>query len=475
MEKNLIQMNPSKAHGPQLPPDQAEGPISDREYANQLTSIRLSRGKNNKMGLKCAYRVFVSKMFDGELGNAYIPQKIVRDKLAIFVDQLGQKSVYKVAKNGVVTKKSTAEIISCITWSADRLRKTAPNDEFGHYQLNDFNFGTDDYKKIAQEFIDSAPYIKLSEVASVRQKSDQGFYCFHRVDWDESPGPCPEWESIISRIPDKHQVMQLETWLGALFDPESRIQQALWWHGPGRDGKGSVVRMLTKYFGVSAGVVSSSRGKLGRQAGVTFMNSRFVAMPECNDPKILEDELVKSITGGDPIEVRKLYQEATTEELNTALMICSNKRPEIEWDESLARRLVYVEFEPKQREDQDVHFETRLRKELPALVSRWKQAWTDNQIMGCVPINKAVISTLAAYETDYEYDLIVNKFVVDVTEKMACAEFYLRYEFFSAEKVDGRYRKKLKQILINRFGVLEKVVKSKGLCVRHFVGINARL
>lgn len=440
-----------------------------------MTSIRLSRGKNNKMGSKSAYRVFVSKMFDRELGNSYIPQKIVRDKLAIFVDQLGQKSVYKVAKNGVVTKKSTSEIISCITWSADRLRRTAPNDEFGHYQLLDFNFGTDDYKKIAQEFIDSAPYIKLSEVAPVRQKSDPGFYCFHRVDWDESPGPCPEWESVISRIPDKHQVMQLETWLGALFDPESKIQQVLWWHGPGRDGKGSVVRMLKSYFGISAGVVSSSRGKLGRQAGVTFMNSRFVAMPECNDPNIMEDPLIKSITGGDPIEVRKLYQEATTEDLNTALMICSNQRPEIAWDESLARRLVYVEFEPVQREEQDVHFETRLRKELPALVSRWKQSWADNQILGCVPINKSVVCSLAEHETEFEYDLIVEKFVVGIAQKISCSEFYRLYDYWSTEKVDRTMKKKLKSILLKRFDVVWKDAWLNGKTHKCFIGIGTGL
>jgi hypothetical protein len=445
----------------------------DDELSNEVSAIRLSRGKTRKMSVKCAYRVFVSKMLGGKLGNAYIPQPIVRDNLAVFVDQLGQKSVYKVSKNGVVGRKSKDFLISCLSYSAERLRKNAPKDELGVFQLRDFNFGTDDFKKIAQEFLDSAPYMKTSEIVAVRQKSDPGFYCYKRVDWDESPGACPLWEEVISRIPDKRQVMQLETWLGALFEPGTKIQQMLWWHGPGRDGKGSTAEMLHSYFGPSGGSVAASNHKLGREAGLTFSTCRFVTISECQNVDVVNDPLVKGITGGDGIQVRRLYQEGTREKPDTALLVMSNQRPEISWDPSLERRLIYVEFEPEMREVQDVTFASRLKNELPHLIYRWRQAWRDNQIMGCVPTHSAAIRSLSEQTTDYEYDLIVNKFEIGITQKMPCAEFYHHYERYAAENVDNKTRKILRAVLIKRLGITAAQASVDGKSQKCFIGISA--
>jgi len=132
-------------------------------------------------------------------------------------------------------------------------------------------------------------------------------------------------------------------------------------HGPAASGKSTFVEALKTAFGDYASTADfdvflkrrdsgGPRNDIARLAG-----SRFVASIEVEEGKALAEGLIKSLTGGDVVAARFLYQEAFEFMPSFKLWLVANHAPKVAAnDAAMWRRILRVPFEqvvPEERRD----------------------------------------------------------------------------------------------------------------------------
>ena len=148
----------------------------------------------------------------------------------------------------------------------------------------------------------------------------------------------------------------------------SYMQQYVWLHGKGNEGKGSLNRFLQRVFG------PAYCSKQPNESGDKFwthelLGKRLVVFPDCNDQKFVTSGLFKSMTGGDPVAVEAKGEMSYTTRLNAKYLVLSNEKPQISSEKADKRRIIYCEIAP--REDLiDLNFEARLWDEGGAFLGK---------------------------------------------------------------------------------------------------------
>lgn len=442
---------------------------SPPDLATLVALINGGRGDSGKLRRKDAHHVFAAKMSGLDLGNLFIPDTLDFHKFLVLSDNLEQKIICDIHPGDVLKPVSIQSLRTTVHYAMMSLMKTKnASAQF------DFHFSGPEYKKIADEIVDIFPYLSEKIVAPFRFKSDPG-YCWQRIPFDPEPGPTTVWDQMKSRFVNPDQALAVELWLGALFTITDRPQQALWLHGPGRDGKGTLIEELMAIFGerASASILSKSIDKYTLAA---FPGKRLVSIPDCRNVEILDEEFFYQVTGGDRVSVRRMRQEATTEKLDCMLLIASNKFPEINWDPSLRRRLIFAQFEDSRSEDIP-DYRARFSAELPALVYRCMDLWKNRKSPANeIPIDETVLDDLAEKTSDDDYDVIANLFTFSPGDTVTCHEFWRHWKA-CGYKDDRATRYRVTDVLRRRCGIDPKKVMIKGtrLTERRFFGLKVRL
>jgi P4 family phage/plasmid primase-like protien len=128
------------------------------------------------------------------------------------------------------------------------------------------------------------------------------------------------------------------------------------------------------------GTKRSSQAASGDLARLNGM--RFVAISEIDDGRHLEEAIVKSLTGGDPITARHLYKSEFVFTPVSKFWIATNHKPTIRGnDHGIWRRVRLIPFTRKfDKHEQDPYMESKLRAELPGILN-----WA---IAGCLDWQK---------------------------------------------------------------------------------------
>jgi putative DNA primase/helicase len=112
-----------------------------------------------------------------------------------------------------------------------------------------------------------------------------------------------------------------------------RVLPIFW--GAGANGKTTLVKTVMKVLGDGYAQQAAMSTFLKRRAdGPTndrarLHGARFVAASESGAGRQLDEEFVKLVTGGDPITVRRLYEESFTFEPTFTVVLSTNHRPDI--------------------------------------------------------------------------------------------------------------------------------------------------
>nr|WP_240807071.1 phage/plasmid primase, P4 family [Polyangium spumosum] len=135
-------------------------------------------------------------------------------------------------------------------------------------------------------------------------------------------------------------------------------------HGPASSGKSTFLEAIKATLGdygttsdfetfLARPQVGAPRNDIARLAG-----SRLVVSIEVDDGKRLAEALVKSITGGDTVTARLLYQESFEFKPTFKLWLSANHAPRVSDDDlAMWRRILRIPFErviPKERRDRNV-------------------------------------------------------------------------------------------------------------------------
>lgn len=120
--------------------------------------------------------------------------------------------------------------------------------------------------------------------------------------------------------------------------------------GTGGDGKSSFINMLIKIVNGSVAIYS---GK-GDFAGGEMYGKAIIQVSENTNPYLLNDGLIKSITGGNTIRVNSKGKDAFFAQFKSLVIADSNENLEVIGDPSEIRRLRYHKINPPNITEEDI-------------------------------------------------------------------------------------------------------------------------
>lgn len=189
---------------------------------------------------------------------------------------------------------------------------------------------------------------------------------------------CPVFDKFLTEIiPDEPTRNAVITYLGYSLSGYINAEKALFVHGSGGNGKGTLFRTVMHLMGNFAtpfkidALLASSRQQDSQSATPEFNKleyARLAIAEEIPKTRKLDAAQFKLLTGGDYLPIRRLYQEATMiKNVTHKLILCGNALPELSDpdDGGLKRRLMVVEF-PKSFTDKDCDPTLKQRLTAPA-------------------------------------------------------------------------------------------------------------
>ena len=152
----------------------------------------------------------------------------------------------------------------------------------------------------------------------------------------------------LSEIKDSESIKEVKTFIEQLF-PNEDLRQYMWQHlastlignndnqtfniytGSGRNGKSKLVELMSKMLGeykayVPITLVTQKRVGIGNTSSeiVQLMGIRYAVMQEPSKGEVINEGIMKEITGGDPIQGRALFKDTITYIPQYNLVVCTN-------------------------------------------------------------------------------------------------------------------------------------------------------
>jgi phage/plasmid-associated DNA primase len=149
-----------------------------------------------------------------------------------------------------------------------------------------------------------------------------------------------------------------------------------------------------------------------------LLNKRLVVFPETNNSKIVMSELIKTITGGDPVRIEQKGKQAYTALLRCKLIIVSNSSPTLTSTDADQRRIILCRVSSKNK-SAETDYEDRLWDEAPYIIGCCREAYMRHaQTRGVIPVNRDLAELEAAESEQQLCDLFEQNFVNDANSSM---------------------------------------------------------
>jgi P4 family phage/plasmid primase-like protien len=184
-------------------------------------------------------------------------------------------------------------------------------------------------------------------------------------------------------LSQKEIIEFLSTFIGYSITGHNKEQMFSVWYGDkGSNGKSVLAKLLDKTFGeyftiLDSEIFSKKKGTAG--TATTHLNyiqdKRFGIMDESNKNEEMNEGLVKRITGGTKLRIRKLHKESELIEVVLVPIILTNFKPKFSNDPALFRRMILIEFEAQFLDD-----ETDIKYDINNPRHKWKDSDIDNKI-----------------------------------------------------------------------------------------------
>jgi putative DNA primase/helicase len=190
---------------------------------------------------------------------------------------------------------------------------------------------------------------------------------------------CPAWESFLNEIMDgdREMIDFLARAAGYSISGDIGIQAMFFLHGDGANGKSVFIEVLRYILGDYAKnasfdtfVVQKNDGRI-RNDLAALVGARLVTASESQDGHRLDEAIIKTLTGGDPITTRFLHKEYFTFYPQFKLWMSSNYKPAIRGtDSGIWRRVNMIPFEVTiPEEKRDPQLATKLKAEAPGILN----------------------------------------------------------------------------------------------------------
>lgn len=219
----------------------------------------------------------------------------------------------------------------------------------------------------------------------------------------ERGAKCPHWLGFLDRVqPDPEVQAFLQRWVGYCLTGKTSEQKLVFNYGGGRNGKSTFVDTLARIFAdygttVPIETLTGTEQRKGSDATpdlVRLPGARFVRASEPEAGTRMKEAMIKALTGGEAIMIRRMMQEFVEVVPEFKLMISGNHKPEIRGsDDGIWRRVLLVPWLEQIGEDEvDPTLPDKLWKEAPGILA-WAVegflAWADKGLAAPAVVREA--------------------------------------------------------------------------------------
>ncbi len=206
------------------------------------------------------------------------------------------------------------------------------------------------------------------------------YYILDRKEYNyERKTQCPQWKHFLRQIfetdDDKDPSIKiLQEMFGLLLIPETKHQKIFALVGPKRSGKGTIIKILQQMLGAST-VTTTNLTNLPTPFGMQNLIGKSVAIiPDVSfDSKRINmlraAEILKSVSGEDPIEIQRKYKKAKEYvRLPVRFLLVSNAIQALsDPTGALASRFIYLVTTQSFYGKEDKDLANKLSEELPGI------------------------------------------------------------------------------------------------------------
>lgn len=299
----------------------------------------------------------------------------------------------------------------------------------------------------------------------------------------EPHATAPQWTEFLARVQDNKGDMLgfLQRAVGYSLSGSMHEQCFFFLFGSGANGKSVFLKTLLAMFGDSARTAAFSTFLAQRDSGrprpdlARLAGARLVTAAEAGEGQRFDEELLKSITGGERITARKLYAEEFEFTPQCALWLAANHRPTIRGgDFAIWRRVCLIPFTVTiPDEEQDHSLADRLLGELPGILNWALDGYRQWQEGG---LNKpaAVIVATEEYreESDPLRDFLSERCVSGEGRRESATALYSAYRSWCNDNGETVRSKKWLGGGLRERGF--HAVKSHGTMVYHGLSLDLR-
>ncbi len=188
-----------------------------------------------------------------------------------------------------------------------------------------------------------------------RREHERGLYLTKMMQVEYDPNAtCPEFERFLKTVlPSDELRAFVQRWFGYSITGLTTEQKLAFLYGSGRNGKSTLLELIARIMGAYAASVpiESLSGTEQRKGGdatpdlVRLPGARMVRASEPERGTKMREALIKQLTGGADILVRRMMQEFVEVTPEFSLTIDGNYKPEIRGtDNGIWRRVLLVPF-----------------------------------------------------------------------------------------------------------------------------------
>lgn len=258
---------------------------------------------------------------------------------------------------------------------------------------------------------------------------------------------CPLWLKFLDEITEHDKELQLyiQRMVGYFLTGSTAEQCLFFLYGAGSNGKSTFVNMISSLFGdytknaqsdtimrVDRGNSSSARSDIARLKSV-----RLVTTSEPSGGCVLDEALVKTMTGEDVITARRLYREEFQFRPEFKIVMATNVKPIIKHsDHGIWRRVRMLPFVAQiSSEKKDIHLAEKLHEE-KAGIFQWALhgavEWYQKGMPDCKRVNAA--NEEYRREMDRTKQFVDDCIVVTSGSSIPSGKLYAVYKVWCAER-----------------------------------------
>jgi len=266
--------------------------------------------------------------------------------------------------------------------------------------------------------------------------------------WEyDAKAECPRWKSFLGEIlPDPETVEYVQRLCGYCLTGNVSEHVVVFCYGIGANGKSVFLNSLLTLLGdygtqAPTSMLISSPNERHPAELVTLHGRRLVVCAEVPGGKAWNEELIKSISGGDPISARGMREDFWTFQPTHKMLISGNHKPDVRGqDEGIWRRWHLLPFErtipPGER---DLKLTETLAAEMPGILAWAVRGCLDWQRDRLKPSAKVLAAT-ADYRTESDRlaPFIQECCVLDPRAIISRAALYRAYQTWSVEQGERR-------------------------------------